>query len=130
MLIYSSFFRAGHCFPTAHLFLQGNALSGPIPTSMGSLSTLIDLRLSENSLIGTIPTEFAGLVRLENLYLSDNKLTGVIPPLMFNSVTRLMELCVAGNQLKGSLPTSLGKLGDLSTYDNAAGDSRGPWGNG
>ena len=41
--------------------LDGNALTGPIPTEIGQLTWLIDLAVAENSLSGSLPTELAVL---------------------------------------------------------------------
>lgn len=48
---------------TCRYFLQdSNALSGPLPKTMGCLPNLMEIDLSDNKLEGTIPAEW-GLLR-------------------------------------------------------------------
>ena len=54
-------------------------LSGTIPTSLSSLSTLTYLYLSVNYISGTIPTQLGQLTRVTCLYFWNNALTGTIP---------------------------------------------------
>jgi Leucine-rich repeat (LRR) protein len=61
------------------LKLSNNAFTGSIPTSMGELTSLIDLRLDHNFLRGTIPDSFGNLAALTNMELQDNELSGTIP---------------------------------------------------
>lgn len=49
------------CVFTESLSLNGNALTGTIPSEMGSLSSIQELRFDSNSIIGTIPDEFENL---------------------------------------------------------------------
>ena len=61
------------------LYLQENALSGSIPTTLGSLTKLQELFLWGNQLTGEIPASLGNLTSLTHLYLSKNQLTGKIP---------------------------------------------------
>ncbi|CAH2065022.1 unnamed protein product [Thlaspi arvense] len=111
-------------------------LGGVISPSVGNLSFLISLDLSNNSFGGTIPQEVQNLFRLENLDLELNFLGGRIPVGLFNCsrllnlylnlnslgesvpsdiglLTKLVSLDLAGNNLKGKLPSSLGNLTSL-----------------
>jgi hypothetical protein len=56
-----------------------NILSGSIPISLGSLSSLIVLNLSHNNLSGSIPIVLSELQLLTQLDLSDNHLEGEVP---------------------------------------------------
>ena len=47
------------------LYLDSNEISGKIPKQVGSLTSLVDLRLRANKLTGTIPTELGALVNLQ-----------------------------------------------------------------
>lgn len=49
--------------------LGDNNLSGPIPSTIETLSALTSLILSKNSLTGGIPTSIGNLKKLEYLYL-------------------------------------------------------------
>ena len=67
------------------LYLDDNALTGSIPSSLGSLSQLKDLQLDDNRLTGPIPAELGDLTSLEDfLLLSGNQLEGPIPPKLAN----------------------------------------------
>ena len=61
------------------LNLSNNALTGRIPSSIGSLKQIESLDLSINSLEGEIPIELASLNFLSCLKLSFKHLTGKIP---------------------------------------------------
>ncbi|CAI7859777.1 unnamed protein product [Closterium sp. NIES-53] len=58
--------------------LAYNQLSGPIPTSIGSLATLTYLDLSSNQLSGPIPEEIGAMLALTRLSvtLHHHKLVG------------------------------------------------------
>ncbi|CAL5411497.1 unnamed protein product [Camellia sinensis] len=61
------------------LYLDGNLLSGQIPSRLGSLSNLTDL--SDNVLSGELPDELRHLTNLEYLYfdIRGNNFNGQIP---------------------------------------------------
>ena len=64
-----------------------NQLSGEIPESIGSLTSLIGLNLSVNQLTGGI-IDFEPLINLKYLYLTQNpELGGVIPATVINRLT-------------------------------------------
>lgn len=54
-------------------------LTGPIPTGLGTITTLTELDLSNNGLTGSIPASLGTLTSLNNLKLSDNGLSGDVP---------------------------------------------------
>jgi Leucine-rich repeat (LRR) protein len=56
------------------LSLDGNQLTGTIPSTFGFLSNIENLYLRENKLIGTIPTEIYSLAQLRYFYLHTNSL--------------------------------------------------------
>lgn len=49
------------------LYLAGNQLVGPIPSSLGDIATLSDLSLAGNELSGPIPDSFGNLTLLRYL---------------------------------------------------------------
>ncbi|KAF8082706.1 hypothetical protein N665_0809s0008 [Sinapis alba] len=118
------------------LDLGGFQLGGVISPSIGNLSFLITLNLSDNSFDGTIPQELGNLFRLQHLNMSYNFLGGGIPASLFNcssllvfdlysnyigqglpseigSLRKLVTLDLGKNNLKGKLPVSLGNLTSL-----------------
>ncbi|PPS00863.1 hypothetical protein GOBAR_AA19796 [Gossypium barbadense] len=114
------------------------AAAGTISPSIGNLSALRVVNLSDNSLQGTIPREFGYLKQLRLLDLSNNDLHGNIPielnncssmqniNLILNSLTgkipfgsgdyhmkNLTILTLAANCLSGGIPSSLANLSSL-----------------
>ena len=100
------------------LNLDGNGLSGNIPSRLGNMGGLQRLSLRENNLTGSIPSglkDHAGiktgsygidnLANLEFLSFSDNQLTGNIPSGMSN-LKNLDSLDLADNYLTGTIPES------------------------
>jgi RHS repeat-associated protein len=95
--------------------LSTNALSGSIPTTFGSLTALTRLKLNNNALTGSIPTQLANLAALTELYVHVNQLTGSIPSGLGN-LTNLQYLYIGNNTITGSLPSSLGNLVNLKYF--------------
>ncbi|CAL1394990.1 unnamed protein product [Linum trigynum] len=60
------------------LWLHGNQFNGPIPDSIGNLTSLKDLNLNGNRLVGLVPSSLADLPLLK-LDLNNNRLMGPIP---------------------------------------------------
>ena len=91
-----------------YLNLGGNGLGGAIPSELGDLIGLRNLRLDDNQLTGPIPPELGRLSHLSILDLSYNALTGPIPPELGD--TNLEILILQVNELSGPIPVELGKL--------------------
>ena len=109
----------GNMVHLTDLTLQWNArlgcdgLKGPIPSSVGRLTRLLTLDLSENELEGEIPSSIGdNLLGLDLLDLSDNRLSGEIPASLGNLVN-LTELDLSENRLEGQIPAELGRLTNL-----------------
>ncbi|KAK3432911.1 hypothetical protein EUGRSUZ_D00418 [Eucalyptus grandis] len=77
-----------------YLCLEVNQFSGNIPPELGSLINLQTLILSSNQLTGNLPTSFAGLINLTDLRINDNNFSGRIPEFIKN--------CLQLNRLKMS----------------------------
>jgi len=92
---------------------RGNNLVGYIPTSIGNLTNLKYLYLSENKLTGTLPTWLSSLTNLNELALENNQFTGYIPAFL-GKLNQLTVLNLFSNQLSGTIPTELGNLTNLS----------------
>lgn len=92
---------------------------GPIPTSIGYLSSLTYLALSSypsySNINGTIPTSIGYLSKLEYLYLYRNKLTGTLPTSL-QHLSSLRVLSLHRNQLSGSIPSALGKMSSIEAF--------------
>ena len=91
------------------LRLNGNNLTGAIPSAIGNLTSLQGLSLSANSLSGAIPSAIGNLTNLRQLFLSSNSLSGAIPSEIEN-LTRLEDLWLDGNNLTGAIPSAIGNL--------------------
>ncbi|XP_076918596.1 receptor-like protein Cf-9 homolog isoform X1 [Bidens hawaiensis] len=88
--------------PLTVLVLSWTNISGEIPTSIGNLTSLIDLRLADTSLSGEIPKSIGNLRSLESLYLSYNKLSGTLPSSLF-TLSSLRVLSLYNNRLSGQI---------------------------
>ncbi|XP_021285108.1 probable LRR receptor-like serine/threonine-protein kinase At2g16250 [Herrania umbratica] len=96
------------------LYLSNNDLAGSIPAALGQLRNLKILDLSNNSLTGSIPPSFGFLI--ERLELASNYLSGSIPPGL-SSLQGLQVLNVSDNNLSGSIPVQFGNLSRLVELD-------------
>ena len=102
------------------LIMESNNLIGSLPTELGSLTALKDIRLNSNSLTGPIPAELGDLTALTILNLLGNSLTGAVPEEL-GSLSALRILWLHENDLTGSVPATLGNLtalNDLRLFDN------------
>nr|KYP46835.1 Piriformospora indica-insensitive protein 2 [Cajanus cajan] len=100
-----------------HLALQSNpSLSGEIPPSLGSATSLRVLSLSQNNFQGNIPRQIGGLVSLEQLDLSYNNFSGQIPK-EIGDLKSIAILDLSWNEIEGNLPCSIGQLQLLQKMD-------------
>ena len=120
------------------LDLFANGLSGTIPSLLGQLTNLSNLRLGLNQLSGRIPAELWQLKDLTSLELGGNLLSGELPegisqleklkvlnlhgnllsgsiPVGMSKIHQLVEVRLGSNQLSGSIPPELGNLSNLTT---------------
>ena len=67
--------------------------------SLGNLSSLTYLDLSNNQFKGTLPQNFGQLSKLETLFIDSNKLKGVVSEVHFSNLTSLSALYASENQL-------------------------------
>jgi len=91
-------------------------LSGPIPTSLGSLINLEYLYLDFNRLSGELPASLGGLTQMRSLALYRNYLEGSIPADLGN-LTNLAYLSLGNNLLSGQIPDEIGALSSLVSLD-------------
>ena len=90
----------------ADLRLDGNQLSGSIPSELGNLAYLQELWLHDNQLSGSIPSELGNLANLERLRATTN---GSIPG------TGQPRQCTSATTRSGSIPSELGNLANLES---------------
>lgn len=95
-------------------------MSGIIPVSLGTCTSLVELFMAGNNIQGEIPTSFRSLRGLEILDLSHNNLTGRIPEYLGDFMF-FKRLNLSFNGFDGKLP-ELGAFKNASTvsvYGNA-----------
>nr|GMC57354.1 plant intracellular Ras-group-related LRR protein 4-like [Ipomoea batatas] len=100
---------------TSDLILRGKLSDQMdwLPDSIGKLSSLITLDLSENR-IAVLPASIGGLSSLKKLDLHGNRISEL--PDNIGDLLKLVYLDVSGNQLK-SLPVSIARLVNLQELD-------------
>uniref|UniRef100_A0A7N0T234 Protein kinase domain-containing protein n=1 Tax=Kalanchoe fedtschenkoi TaxID=63787 RepID=A0A7N0T234_KALFE len=106
----------GNLTALSRLYLSDNTLTGSIPLSMGQLSGLKFLDVSHNMLTGSIPPSFSALGNLSLLDMSVNFLSGSIPP-QISSLWNLQVLNLSSNSFSSSIPSHLGDLRNLIDLD-------------
>jgi len=80
------------------LTLTGKSLSGQISSSLGNLTFLNYLDLSDNNFFGPLPL-LGGFQQLQYLFLNSNNLSGNIPDALTNC-SNLIYLYIFSNSLK------------------------------
>ncbi|XP_048434605.1 receptor-like protein EIX2 [Pyrus x bretschneideri] len=92
------------------LYIRDNLFSGPIPRDISEvMPSLTDLDISQNSLNGSIPLSMGNLSQLTTMVISNNLLSGEIPN-FWDSIPSLYILDMSNNSLSGSIPPSLTSL--------------------
>lgn len=66
-------------FSVTSISLPYDGISGTLPTSIGTLLSLIELYYFSNQLFGTLPTSMGGMSSLKQLNLNSNRLNGIVP---------------------------------------------------
>lgn len=135
------------------MWLQGNQLTGSIPSELGNLyptsfnglSTDVVIDLSRNQLTGDIPAEFweskmgSSTTYIKELYLNDNQLTWSTLPTQaqLEGLTKLERLYLQNNMLTGTIPsdpdadpvTGLEKLAEAAVSRTKGFKELALWGN-
>ncbi|GKV51750.1 hypothetical protein SLEP1_g58375 [Rubroshorea leprosula] len=92
--------------------LSNNSFHGDIPLEIGRLFRLQRLNLSYNSFEGKLPANLSGCSNLSVLHLDDNKLAGKLP-VELASLSKLTYLSIRDNHFTGGIPPFLGNLTSL-----------------
>ncbi|GLT86253.1 hypothetical protein SLE2022_044020 [Rubroshorea leprosula] len=92
--------------------LSNNSFHGDIPPEIGRLFKLQLLNLSYNSFEGKLPSNLSSCSNLEVLHIDDNKLAGKLP-VELASISKLTYLSIRDNQFTGEIPPFLGNLTSL-----------------
>lgn len=101
------------------LVFKSQQLAGFLSPSIGRLSELKELSLSENQLVDRVPSQIVDCRKLEILSLQKNKFSGDIPSEL-SSLIRLRVLDLASNKFSGDLSflKYFPNLENLSLADN------------
>ncbi|CAH9133045.1 unnamed protein product [Cuscuta epithymum] len=96
---------------------NNHKLSGSLPTSIGSLASLMALHLDHNSLTGPLSSSIKNCSKLLSLQLGDNNFFGPIPDWAGEKLPQLAILVLRSNYFNASVPTSLCHLQSLQLLD-------------
>eukprot|EP00980_Cylindrotheca_fusiformis_P021655 scaffold8505_cov130-Cylindrotheca_fusiformis.AAC.21 len=86
-------------------------LGGTIPSEIGLLVNVEEIKFARNSVTGEIPTELGLLSNLERLYVHLNKLEGNVPTEL-GQLTNLRYVRLQENLLTGEVPDEVCDLRD------------------
>jgi len=98
------------------MWLDGNAITGTIPTEIGLMTGLASFSAANATLTGTIPEEIGNLNQLRRLWLFNNGLSGNIPESL-NKLDLLEVVELHGNKLEGDMPQGVCSAVDNSDYE-------------
>ncbi|KAF7814810.1 putative LRR receptor-like serine/threonine-protein kinase [Senna tora] len=135
-------FEIGSLTKLETLYLFKMNLIGNIPASMWNLSSLETLSMAHNNLEGSIQEEIGHLKNLGFLFIGANKFSGALhlplynmsslkaisvggnqlnitklPHNMFSTLFNLQTFGIFGNQIAGSIPTSITNASSLQIFD-------------
>ncbi|XP_050148376.1 probable LRR receptor-like serine/threonine-protein kinase At3g47570 isoform X1 [Malus sylvestris] len=107
------------------LYVQANALKGPVPLAVFNMSSLKILALTANYLTGSIPDDLCQhLPSIQILSLARNKLDGPLPSKLWQC-KELLQFSLDYNNFSGSIPKSIGNSTQLErigiSYNNLTG---------
>ncbi|EYU33549.1 hypothetical protein MIMGU_mgv1a024751mg, partial [Erythranthe guttata] len=105
----------GNLTSLTQLALRSCSLSGEIPESLAQLRSLgiLDLGIYSTQVVGKIPSGIGNLVGLSLVQLYNNKLEGPIP-LSMGTLSNLYVLDLGDNGFTGDIPTNFGNLSLLT----------------
>ncbi|XP_059436059.1 receptor-like protein 30 [Corylus avellana] len=112
------------------LGLKATNFFGKLPTSIGNLTFLNILDISDSNFSGSIPPSLSNLTKLHYLDLSHNNLQGQIPSSLPVNLNHVTFLGLANNYLQGTIPSSFSKLKNVECLDLSGNDLIGeisPW---
>eukprot|EP00850_Spirogloea_muscicola_P015581 SM000121S25978 [mRNA] locus=s121:45434:65270:- [translate_table: standard] len=118
MDIYLPSFKQPNVTKLQYIDITSNALSGPLPATLGRLSAMQAFYFSSNQLTGSIPPSISNCYQLLQLNLSHNKLSGPLWPGL-GLLTNLTKVDLSNNAFTGPIPSELHSLFAAQTLDLA-----------
>lgn len=110
------FIKTGQFDNMFAMWLDGNDVTGSIPTEIGLMTGLASFSLANATLTGSIPDEIGNLNQLRRLWLFNNQLSGSIPQTL-NNLELLEVVELHGNNLVGDMPQGVCSAVDKSEYE-------------
>ncbi|XP_074282076.1 receptor-like protein EIX2 [Silene latifolia] len=95
---------------------NNNWMNGSLPSSLGQLTNLYYLDLSNSEFKGQVPASFVNLSALKYLDLSYNQLSGLIPDDFIGQLNEIEHIDISSNSLQGTV-FGIGNLSKLSYLD-------------
>ena len=93
------------------LSVGGPVASAAIPSTLGQLTNLRELRIAGGSVGAPTMTELGNLTNLESLHFSGGSFSNL--PAEFGNLSNLRELHISGSYIGGPIPAELGNLVNL-----------------
>ncbi|THU74710.1 hypothetical protein C4D60_Mb04t36260 [Musa balbisiana] len=112
------------------LDLSNNQISEQIPDSLGNLFRLESLSMNGNNIAGAIPSSMGNLCNLSSLDAYENRirgqLTGFIEGLSRCRTSGIRYLDLQNNEISGPIPNEIGKLQSLTRLSLGSNSLSGP----
>jgi Leucine-rich repeat (LRR) protein len=100
------------------LYAEGNYLTGTLPPSLGTPSSLIAIKVTDNMLTGPVIHTLTHQHHLNSLQLQSNFLSGTLDGVFNGTSQRDLQIVqVSSNQLTGTFPEEIFRLRELRTFD-------------
>nr|ACI16078.1 receptor-type protein kinase [Bodo saltans] len=90
--------------------MSTNQLSGSLPSSYGSWTSLVNFSANSNKLCGSIPESFARWTNLQRIFLSNNAVEGSLPLFIAESWRNILTIGFGNNNFPGTIPASYASL--------------------
>lgn len=103
--------------------LNGINLGGQLGNTLANFTSIITLELSNNNIGGTIPDSLP--VTMQRFFLSGNQLSGSLPSTL-SSLTLLTDMSLSSNHLAGEIPDVFSALTGLINLDFSSNNLTGP----
>ncbi len=86
-----------------------NNLSGRMPSELGEIHSMLDLRLDHNHFTGSVPDEHYNMSELRRWDLYDMNLSGTLSA-KIGLLTNIQTFRITMNSISGTIPTEMGSM--------------------